>query len=240
MAGKAVSAQPSGTFTGFGPGWADFFHGLAEHQSKDWFEANRGVYEEQVLAPLRKLVAALAFAFEVAELPLRGDPKGSVFRLHRDIRFSKDKSPYKTNAAALLTRDGTKTSPGLLYLHIKPGGSFVALGFHLPAPPQLAALRAGIVAEPALWLELETTLARAGLTLSREAALTRLPKGFVEDDVAEVADALRLKSFVVSRELPQAALGGPALVDDIVGFARAGLPLLTFGWSALAKAPRIS
>ena len=240
MAGKTISAQQDAAFTGFGPRWAEFFHGLAEHQTKDWFEANRNVYEEQVLSPLRKLVAALTFAFEVADLPLRGDPKTSLFRLNRDIRFSKDKRPYKTNAAALLTRDGTKTSPGLLYLHIKPGGSFAALGFHMPAPPQLAALRAGIVANPARWRDLEATLAKAGLTLSREEVLIRLPKGFVEDDVADVADALKLKSFVVSRELPQAALQGPALVDDIVAFARAGLPLLSFGWSALAKAPRIS
>ena len=206
----------------------------------EWFEANRSTYDEHVLEPLRRLVASLTFAFEVAELPLRGDPKASLFRLNRDIRFSKDKSPYKTNVGAVLTRDGTKSAPGLLYLHIEPANSFAALGFYMPEPLRLAALRDAIVANPARWRELEATLAREKLGLSRESELTRLPKGFDAVAVAEVADALRLKSFVVSRELPQAALQGPALVNDIVAFARAGLPLLSFGWSALAKAPRIS
>ena len=240
MARETNRAQTDGNFVGFGPRWAEFFRGLAEHQTKEWFEANRSLYDEDVLEPLRKLVASLTFAFEVAELPLRGDAKASLFRLNRDIRFSKDKRPYKTNVGAVLTRDGTKSAPGLLYLHIEPAGSFAALGFYIPGAPQLAAIREAIVADPARWRALEATLARQKLVLSRESALTRLPKGFDADAVAEVADAVRLKSFVVSRKLPQSSLRGPSLVDDIVAFAQAGLPLLSFGWSALAKAPRLS
>ncbi len=238
MVKRADQPAPA-VFAGFGPHWVDFLRDLAANQTKAWFDANRSTYDTQVLQPLRGLVAALSFAFEVGEMPLRGDPRRSVFRLNRDIRFSKDKSPYKTHVGAVLTRDGTKSAPGLLYLHIDPAGPFVALGFHMPEPPQLAALRDAIVASPRRWQDVETTLARKTLALARESALVRLPKGYDADAVGPVADAIRLKSFVVSQTLLLDTLRRPELVDDIVAFAEAGRPLLEFGWSALAKAPRI-
>lgn len=227
-----------GAFTGLGVGWSDFFEALSANQTKAWFDANRHVYEHEVLQPLRKLLAALSFAFEVRDLPLIGDPKRSIFRLNRDVRFSKDKRPYKTNAGAVLTRDGTKSSPGLLYIHLDPADPFVALGFYMPEPDQLTALRDAIAAAPDGWRKLEKTLARAELVLGRDGALTRLPKGYDPEKVAAVADAIRLKSFVVRRSLPVQKVLGADLVDDIVAFALAGRPLLEFGWSALAKARR--
>jgi len=235
----ASKDRRDGSFVGFGPNWESFFRDLAANQTKAWFEANRSTFQSEILEPLQKLVAALAFAFEVREVPLRGDPKTSVFRLNRDIRFSKDKSPYKTNAGAVLTRDGTKSAPGLLYLHIDPAGAFAALGFYMPEPPHLAALRDAIVADPDRWHGVERALSRETLALSWDSALTRLPRGYDEETAGSVADVLRLKSFVVRRELPLPLLRGAGLVDEVVAFAEAGRPLLDFGWSALAKAPRI-
>jgi len=90
-------------FNGVGKRALPFFKALAFHQTKDWFEANRAIYEEDVKAPLGALAEDLGAALAKANIPIKGDKK-SLFRIHRDVRFSKDKSPYKTNAGLALTR----------------------------------------------------------------------------------------------------------------------------------------
>ena len=138
-------------FSGFGPQAVPFFKALAFHQTKDWFEANRAIYEDEIKGPLGDLVEDLAARFAKAKMPLKGDRKASLFRIYRDVRFAKDKSPYKTNAGAVLTRTGTKNDPGLLYFHVAADGCFVAAGFWQPEPEALARLRAAIVRAPKAW-----------------------------------------------------------------------------------------
>lgn len=108
------------SFPGFAAADLAFLTGLAAHNDRDWFIANRAPYDEGLKPTLAALIVALNAAFEALDLPLAGDPKKSVFRLHRDVRFSKDKRPYKTHVSATLTRDGQKMSPGMLYVHIEP------------------------------------------------------------------------------------------------------------------------
>ena len=81
-------------------------------QNRDWFAENKERYDLAVAAPLASLVMSLSLAMAANELPLTGEPKSSIFRIHRDVRFSKDKRPYKTTASFVLTRDGTKKSRG--------------------------------------------------------------------------------------------------------------------------------
>lgn len=221
-------------FAGFPSEGLAFLRELAEHNEKPWFEANRPRYEAHVLAPLRALVAALASRCATEGVPLTAEPLKAVFRIHRDVRFSRDKRPYKTNAAAVLTPDGTKATPGVLYIHIAPAGSFVAGGFHQPEPAQLAALRTAIAGKPKPFLAALAALHAAGLDLSREDPLARLPRGFEAMAGSPVAEVLRLRHLIVSRPLAAAALGQPALVETVLDFARTCLPLLRFGWTALA------
>jgi uncharacterized protein (DUF2461 family) len=110
------------SFPGFAAADLAFLTGLAAHNDRDWFTANRAVYDERLKPTLAALIEALNGAFAARDLPLAGDPKKSVFRIHRDVRFSKDKRPYKTHVSATLTRDGQKLSPGLVYVHIEPEG----------------------------------------------------------------------------------------------------------------------
>jgi uncharacterized protein (DUF2461 family) len=110
------------SFPGFAAADLAFLTGLAAHNDRDWFTANRAVYDQRLKPTLAALIAALNTAFAARDLPLAGDPKKSVFRIHRDVRFSKDKRPYKTHVSATLTRDGQKLSPGLVYVHIEPEG----------------------------------------------------------------------------------------------------------------------
>lgn len=109
-------------FPGFAPADLAFLTGLAAHNDREWFTAHRATYDDRLKPTLGALIEALNAAFAARDLPLAGDPKKSVFRIHRDVRFSKDKKPYKTHVSATLTRDGLKLSPGLVYVHIEPEG----------------------------------------------------------------------------------------------------------------------
>jgi uncharacterized protein (DUF2461 family) len=110
------------SFPGFAAADLAFLTGLSAHNDREWFTAHRAVYDERLKPTLSALIDALNGAFAARDLPLAGDPKKSVFRIHRDVRFSKDKRPYKTHVSATLTRDGQKLSPGLVYVHIEPEG----------------------------------------------------------------------------------------------------------------------
>ncbi len=227
---------PAG-FTGFGTGLPAFFRGLAGAQNREWFLQHKPVYEAEVREPLARLVASLTLAFVAHDLPLRGDAKTLMFRINRDVRFSKDKRPYKTTASAVWTRDGTKHSQGLFYFQVGADAAMAACGFYGPEPDQLQAMRAAIAAQPERWLEVEETLEERDLPLSREHMLARLPRGFDAEATAEVADAIRCTSWVVSRPIDMKDVTRPELVDQLAAVAVAATPLLTFGWSALATLP---
>lgn len=223
-------------FSGFGPQTVPFFKALAFHQSKDWFEANRAIYDDEIKGPLGDLVEELAARFAKARVGLKGDRKASLFRIHRDVRFAKDKSPYKTNAGAVLTRSGAKNDPGLVYFHVAADGCFAAAGFYRPEPDELARLRAAIVRAPKAWKTMVAKLAAGGLALSDEYAMKRAPRGFEAIDDAEIAAAVRNASFICSRDVAAARLASPRLVDDVFDFARDAMPLLKWGWSAVVDA----
>ncbi len=189
--------------------------------------------ETAVKAPMAALVVDLAGELARRGIPLTGDPARAMFRIHRDVRFSRDKSPYKTHAGAVLTRDGRKDNPGLLYLHLDPQGSFVAAGFYHLDPAPLARLREAIAWRADEFQALEAQLHGAGLDFSRDEALARLPRGFDQHAASPVAHALKLRNLVVSRHLPPAALVEAGLVGTLADFAAATLPLLAFGWDAI-------
>jgi uncharacterized protein (TIGR02453 family) len=229
---EAAEQEPQ-SFKRFGPKALQFFHDLASHQDRAWFQQHQSVYENEVQRPMAALVASLADELARRGVPLTGDPKRSMFRIHRDVRFSSDKSPYKTHAGAVLTRDGTKNCQGLLYIHVSPDGSFTASGFYHPEPEQLLALRTAMAASPGEFQQVERALQEARLTLGRNDALKRLPRGFEDVAAGPTAENLKLKSFVVQRVLSEESLGRPSLVREIADFAEAALPLLKFGWAAL-------
>ncbi len=222
-------------FQGFAPQALGFFHDLALHQDRAWFQEHQAIYEQEVQRPMAALVTALAAELARRDIPLIGDPKRSIFRIHRDVRFSSDKSPYKTHAGAVLTRDGSKSSPGLLYIHVAPEGSFTAAGFYCPEAGPLLALRRSIAGSPDEFQRVEQALRKARLTLGREDALKRLPRGFEHVADGPAAENVKLRSFVVKRPLSEDILGRPRLIQEIAGFAEAALPLLNFGWSALDR-----
>ncbi len=226
--------MPKPGFAGFSQAALGFFRDLAAHNEKAWFEANRAVYESAVKTPMASLITAVSAELARRELPLEGDPKRSAFRIHRDVRFSKDKSPYKTSSGTVWYRQGSgKDGVGVLYFHLAPEGCFVAAAFYRPEPEALDAIRERIRVHPDRWLAMVEELRRAGVGLSAGDPLTRMPKGFEDMKESPVAGALRMRSFLVQEPLPEVFLTSPKLVPAIADLAQAALPLLRFGWRAI-------
>lgn len=225
-------ATAATAFTGFSPAAFEFFRGLSEHNDPAWFKPRKAIYDNEVVAPLRALIAAVSAALAAAEMPLVGDPQRGIFRIYRDVRFSPDKRLYKTHQGAVLTRSGNKRDPGLLYLHLAPGESMVAAGFWHPEPPLLARLRRAILADPEAFLAIAGGLAAAGQPLTSDAKLSRPPRGFEIDRDSPAADYVCWKSFTAHAPLSDAEMQSPQLPQRVLDFARTVLPLLEWGWEA--------
>lgn len=219
-------------FAGFGPDFLVFFRDLGANQNREWFQANKTNYDAAVRDPMREMVIALNAALAERDLPLSGDPKRSITRINRDVRFSADKSPYKTYVAATFTRDPGEMSPGLLYLQLSPEESFAGLGFYAVEPTDLTAFRTAIIERSAEWGEVTAALDRNGHPLEQGEALKRMPKGFEAHAAEPFAGDLRLKAHVCKLRLGPGDLG-PELTERIVDFTARCRPLLDFGWRAL-------
>jgi uncharacterized protein (TIGR02453 family) len=220
-------------FEGFPAGALSFFRALTLHQSRDWFLSNKAKFEETLRRPMGELVDAVSAELARRKVPLRGEGTSAIFRQNRDVRFSKDKAPYKTNLGAVLSRDGSKRSLGLLYLHLAPERCFVAAGVHSPEPDDLQRIRKRIVAEPRAFRAALARLAKDGLELDGEAAMKRLPRGFEAVEAPDLQAAVKQRHLIVLKALPESALGKPAvLVKTAAEVAEAALPLLRFCWAA--------
>ena len=217
----------------------EFLRGLAANNEKSWFEANRATYESAVREPVAALVASVTTELTKRGLPLEGDPKRSVFRLHRDTRFSHNKSPYKTNVGVVWFRQGSsKGGPGVLYFHLDPAGCFVGAAFWHPEPEVLDSIRERIRVHPDRFEAMQAELCHAKLALEDSERLSRMPKGFEDLKGSAIDPALRLKNFVVRRKLSDKIVQGRALATKIVDFAGQSLPLLRFGWDAVDDVAR--
>jgi uncharacterized protein (TIGR02453 family) len=119
----------------------NFLKKLAKNNNKEWFDKNRPTYEEvklEVKSLVKEVVEAIAeFDTSIANL----EPKDCMFRINRDVRFSKNKSPYKTNMGFMIAPGGKKSLKSCYYVHIEPGNCFLAGGIHMPSPEQLKAIR---------------------------------------------------------------------------------------------------
>ncbi len=234
-------ARPARTRPGGFPGYPvdalPFLQALAANNEKPWFEGNRHTYEAAVKIPTAALIDAVAAELRARDLPLEGAPKRSAYRIHRDVRFSKDKSPYKTAVGSVWYRQGSgKDGAGILYFHLAPGACFTAAAFYMPEPEVLGALRERIRVHPGEFLAMTQTLRDAGLTLAATETLSRMPKGFEDLAAAPIAPALKLKSYLVRRDIPDALVQSSKLVAAIVDLAADALPLLRFGWAAVDEA----
>jgi uncharacterized protein (TIGR02453 family) len=224
-----------------------FFLGLARHNEKAWFEAHRDEYEAEVRQPMRDLIEDLDTRFAQFAPEIGGDPKRSMFRINRDIRFSKDKSPYKIhaacwfhhlNAARNVGSDAHAGSAGY-YFHLESGGrSMIGAGIWMPPRPQLNKLRGAIAKDPGEFDRMARSIPRRFGGLDDEGALKRMPRGYTEDHPA--AKWLRFQSFTSGRTLTDAQVTRASLPSLLASEYEALLPLVrwlngSLGFKAAAR-----
>jgi len=218
-------------FEGFADPGASFFEQLLLHNDRDWFEAHRAEYQEGWLRPMEALLGELRERLR-ATYPGDGLGKPKVFRLHRDLRFSKDKSPYKTHIGGLLpiaAPPGGRSQvevPAALYVHVSHAELFAAAGLYGMDPGALARHRRALL-DPRRGRELDRILAplrRRGMALEARESLKRVPAGVDPDHPR--AELLRMKGLIaVTPELDRGMLAKRRLLDRLADCARACAPL---------------
>jgi uncharacterized protein (TIGR02453 family) len=222
-------------FTGFRREAIQFLADLAANNERAWFQPRKGEYERLLKEPLAALMVALDERFRDRGIPLGADPVRSPFRIYRDTRFAKDKSPYKTNIGASFPWVGDRDSDtsaidaesrhgGGGYFHLSPGDIFVGGGMWHPEPDRLAAFRAVVVAEPKrvhAAIEDPDFVALFGDVGGDR--LKRVPTGFPADHPE--ADLLRLKDVTFGRRLSDLEALSPELPDVIADSFAAALPV---------------
>ena len=203
-----------------------FLEDLEERNTKEFFDANRGVFREQVQAPFTALVEAAAARLR-RSVPTLGQPK--VFRIYRDLRFTRDKTPYKTSmSASLPSRPREETGgPGVAtgyYVNVGPAGLYTASGLYHADRPELERVRAAI-ADPDTGPELEAILGKAagkGLVPYLD-PLQRMPKAWPADHPR--AALLKARSLVLNRQHDRAPwLQTPELLDHLLADWKAMIP----------------
>ena len=231
LSSRQIRATTEATMA-FTPAALRFFKQLAANNNKQWFEAHRADYENEVREPMRDLVEELDVKFASFAPEIGGDPKRSMFRINRDIRFSKDKSPYKTNAGCWFHHRSASRNVGSeaaegsagFYFHLQPGKSFLGGGIWMPPRPQLNKLRAAIAEKPQEFIRMTTSLPKRFGGLDDEHALKRMPRGYAEDHPA--AKWLRYQSFVSGRSLTDAQVTSAKLPNLLAREYEALLPLV--------------
>jgi len=213
-------------FTGFPRETFEFFSELAAHNEKDWFDAHRGDYEAFYVAPAKLFVEAIGPRLKAISKTVNCEPKinGSIFRINRDVRFSKDKRPYKTHLAFWFW-EGAKRSweaPGF-FLQLTPSTLLTGAGLHAFSPQQLARYRAALIDGKA-GAELEKIIAALDGPVLGGANRKTVPRGF---DAKHSRAGLLLHDGLYAfqeRPLPK-TVHSAAFVDDCLTAFRAAAPV---------------
>lgn len=219
----------AGEFNGFGEKAIPFLRALDFHQSREWFQENRDLYERELYQPFGDLVETLTKRFATARLGLRGDRKKSLFRINRDVRFSKDKRPYNRHLSAILSPDGTKMEQGVFYVHIGLERCFADIAWWQPGTELLLAMRNAIATRPDKFRALVAALKKNRLELETEGRMKRTPRGFEHVSDSDLAEVIRNRHFYVQHVVDPAGIHTAALVDELVDFTLRARPLLDWG-----------
>jgi uncharacterized protein (TIGR02453 family) len=236
------------SFTRFTPKALTFLKGLARNNRKEWFEAHRADYEEALKRPFAALVEEMDVHLATMAPEIIGSPRKSVFRIHRDVRFSKDKSPYKTHVACwFFHRDiGTRIQTEAVhggagfYVQVKPGGSFCGGGIWMPPRPALNKIRQALVDDLTGWEAIVTDrgFRRRFGALDEEGMLTRLPRRYAADHPA--GSWLRYQSFTAGTPLTDEQVLSPRLPDLLARHYAAMTPFVRWLNEALGLQPHRS
>ncbi|MCI0584646.1 MAG: DUF2461 domain-containing protein [Chloroflexi bacterium] len=237
-AASTPTSSPSPSFAGFRPEAIQFMADLAVNNDRAWFQPRKADFERLLKEPMEALVVAVGERFRARGIPLLADPKRSPFRIYRDTRFSRDKSPYKTHYAATFpwsqgaggAGEGADDSPhgNGGYFNFQPGEMYIGGGMWMPEKPRLDAFRRTLLESPdavRAALEDEGFMAWFGGARSHE-TLKRVPPGLPADHA--MADLLRWKDVVFGRRLADRDVTSPDLPDVLADGYAAAMPVFRF------------
>ena len=216
-------------FEGFPIDGTDFLKRLKRNNNRPWFEKHKEEYESYVKLPMQSLIAALQPHFLKFAPEFDINPKKSLFRIYRDVRFSSDKTPYKTHVAAhFVLRGKPKGVEGSgYYLHIEPGQVFLGGGIYMPDSDQLKNIRRSIDGNANQFLSILRSKKFVSTFKRLEGEkLTRVPKGYDADH--PMAEWLKQKQFFVWVEWSEERCRREKLVDEVAGVFEAATPLVRF------------
>ncbi len=207
-----------------------FLRDLEAHNDRDWFQANKQRYEKHLKTPALDFI--IDFARPLAKLSphFRADPRasgGSLFRIYRDTRFSRDKRPYKTHCGIQFRHKAGKDAhaPGY-YVHLEPGGSFVGLGLWRPDTPTVRRIRDALAADPDRWRRVVRGRKFAARFDLAGEKLKRPPRGY--DPEHEFVEDLKRKDFMALAPLTRKDVLAKDFVDRVAAACRDGSPLMSF------------
>jgi uncharacterized protein (TIGR02453 family) len=205
-----------------------FFRQLKKNNNRDWFLTNKARYEEVVRDPLLEFVSDFGQHLHRIHPRLVADPRpvgGALFRIHRDVRFSPDKTPYKTSAGLRFPHEEGRDvhAPGY-YLHLEPGAVFAAAGIWHPDPATLGKVREAIASDPKGW---KRTLSALGRRCPLEGdALKKPPRGY--DPEHPFIEDLKRKDFITSIAFSERQACAPDFMKRFEGACVTMRPLVAF------------
>lgn len=207
-----------------------FLRQLKRNNSREWFQAHKEQYEEHVREPFLALIADLQEPIATLSPHYRADPRkmgGSLFRIHRDVRFSNNKLPYKTWSGARFFHERRREvhAPSF-YLHIEPGNCFAGGGIWHPEPPTLRRIRNFIADNPGAWKRATGSAAFRRRFEFHGERLKRPPRGF--DPAHELIEDLKLKSFATGAPIDEALACSPKLLPEVVRTFQRIAPLVDY------------
>ncbi len=221
----------------FSPALFRFLKDLTANNRREWFQENKSRYEEDLKVPALRFVVDFSPHLRRISPHFRADPRpsgGSLFRIYRDVRFSRDKSPYKTHAGLHFRHEAGKDAytPGF-YLHLEPRKSFLGMGLWHPDNPTLKKIRDRIVSDPAAWKK-----AVGGKNFTEHFKVTgeslkRPPRGF--DPEHPLIEVLKLKDFTCFAPLSQKQVTSVGFMDEFAALCKTGSPLVKFICEALGQ-----
>ncbi len=211
-----------------------FLRDLRENNDREWFQTNRPRYLDVVQDPALQFVAEFAPLLEGISRHFVADPRpvgGSLFRIHRDTRFSKDKTPYKTQVGIHFRHERAKSAhaPGF-YLHLEPGSVFAASGIWRPDTETLGRIRHAIAADPQGWAKATRAVTSDGFRLAGD-ALKRPPAGF--DPAHPAIEELKRKDFIAVASLTERQVVEPGFPNRLADLYRTTTPLMRFVCEAI-------
>jgi uncharacterized protein (TIGR02453 family) len=214
----------------FAPATFRFLSELAAHNERDWFNANKARYLSDVQEPALQFVADFAPKLAKVSEHFVADPRpqgGSLFRIYRDTRFSKDKTPYKTHVAMRFGHEagGDVHAPGF-YLHIEPGASYAGAGLWRPEAPLARQIRQAIVDDPVGWKK--AAHGKAFLTRFEPDgdSLARPPQGF--DPNHPLIEDLKRKDFIGGTRLEDQLVTSDRLITEFAAITKTAAPYVAF------------